>query len=355
MTMPDLSGLPDDPDTLYADDPNDPLVKVHQQHHGTLHRAVKALIPLSQKGAVSGVAPLGADSKVPAANLPTSAVVSDATATVKGVVQLAGALGGTAAAPTVPGLSSKVNTSAVGAASGVAPLGADSKVPAVNLPAAVAAFPLGCAENPVTDAAAARPTGITAVWWRTATSPTNAVTGDWVFLPDAGSGTAPITGIYVQLWDETNGTGVAGWTAKTNAGSVVRSTDAAKTGGGSTGAGSLQWAAVAAGEAHVQMGTFSIPVSASTQYTYKATLYNGDTVARTFRLGQDQADGTAGNTYITSGLSAISASVLPGAKLELVYTFTTAAGAGGLRLFAFSTAAAVGATFNLSRANVVAG
>lgn len=41
----------------------------------------------------------------------TGGSVSDATATVKGVVQLAGDLSGTAAAPTVPGLAGKANTS----------------------------------------------------------------------------------------------------------------------------------------------------------------------------------------------------------------------------------------------------
>jgi len=226
----------------------------------------------------------------------------------------------------------------------------DNKVPGSTL------YPLGSMGNPVTDPAAARPPGIPVVVWRTATTPTNAATGDWVFLPDVGGSTAPVTGIYVQLWDETNGTGVAGWAAKTNAGSVARSTVAARTAGGSTAAGSIQWAAVAAGEASVQMGAFSIPVSALTQYTIKATFYNGDSVARTFRLGQDQADGTAGSTYITGGLSAQSASVLPGAKsAELVYTFTTASGVGGLRLFALVTGATAAATFNLSRVSVAAG
>jgi hypothetical protein len=95
------------------------------------------------------------------------ATVSDASPTTKGVIQLAGDLGGTAAAPLVP---NKVNTSLVltagtgltgggnltanrsfavaygttsgtalqgstrGAANGVAPLDANSQVPAVNLP-----------------------------------------------------------------------------------------------------------------------------------------------------------------------------------------------------------------------------
>ncbi|SDK29814.1 hypothetical protein SAMN04488074_10596 [Lentzea albidocapillata subsp. violacea] len=60
----------------------------------------------AERGAVNGVAPLGADGKVPAANLPEASGGStpDATALINGVVRLAGDLSGTAAAPTVPGL-----------------------------------------------------------------------------------------------------------------------------------------------------------------------------------------------------------------------------------------------------------
>lgn len=69
----------------------------------------------AERGAVNGVAPLGADGKVPAANLPEASGGStpDATTVSKGVVQLAGDLGGTAAAPTVPG---KISLSLVDAA-----------------------------------------------------------------------------------------------------------------------------------------------------------------------------------------------------------------------------------------------
>lgn len=48
---------------------------------------------------------------------------SGATTTTRGLVRLAGDLGGTADSPTVPGLSSKLNTSQKGAANGVASLG----------------------------------------------------------------------------------------------------------------------------------------------------------------------------------------------------------------------------------------
>lgn len=59
----------------------------------------------------------------------------DATTTSKGIVQLAGDLAGTAAAPTVPGLAGKVNTSSLGQANGVATLDGTGKVPASQLPA----------------------------------------------------------------------------------------------------------------------------------------------------------------------------------------------------------------------------
>lgn len=49
---------------------------------------------------------------------------SGATASTRGLVKLAGDLGGTADSPTVPSLSSKMNTSQRGAASGVASLSA---------------------------------------------------------------------------------------------------------------------------------------------------------------------------------------------------------------------------------------
>ena len=50
----------------------------------------------------------------------TSSVISDATTSTKGIIQLAGDLGGTAAAPTVPGLAGKANTTHTHAASDIA-------------------------------------------------------------------------------------------------------------------------------------------------------------------------------------------------------------------------------------------
>ncbi|MEO6513849.1 MAG: hypothetical protein ABIR37_04135 [Candidatus Saccharimonadales bacterium] len=67
----------------------------------------QAYVPVTDKGSVNGVATLDNAGKVPLAQMPAGSVLTDATTTSKGVVQLAGDLGGTAAAPTVPGLAAK--------------------------------------------------------------------------------------------------------------------------------------------------------------------------------------------------------------------------------------------------------
>lgn len=69
-------------------------------------------LPRAERNVPNGVAPLGSDGKVPAANLPegSGGTTPDATTSSKGIVQLAGDLGGTAAAPTVPALSGKAAT-----------------------------------------------------------------------------------------------------------------------------------------------------------------------------------------------------------------------------------------------------
>lgn len=59
---------------------------------------------------------------------------ADATASAKGMIRLTGDLGGNAASPTVPGLSSKIDTSQKGSANGVASLDSNSLVPTTQLP-----------------------------------------------------------------------------------------------------------------------------------------------------------------------------------------------------------------------------
>ena len=57
-------------------------------------------------------------------------------------------------------------------------------------------FRLGTAENPVTDPAAARPTGMPVVYWITATTPVNAANGDVISLPTTEGATGTqITGL----------------------------------------------------------------------------------------------------------------------------------------------------------------
>jgi hypothetical protein len=67
----------------------------------------------SNKGAANGYAPLDANSKVPAANLPAGTVTPDADGSTKGIVRLAGDLAGTADNPTVPGLAAKADDTGV--------------------------------------------------------------------------------------------------------------------------------------------------------------------------------------------------------------------------------------------------
>lgn len=67
-------------------------------------------IQASEKAQPDGIASLDSSGKVPSAQLPASSAPSDATTTDKGIIQLAGDLAGTAASPTVPGLTGKAAT-----------------------------------------------------------------------------------------------------------------------------------------------------------------------------------------------------------------------------------------------------
>ncbi|HET7630308.1 MAG TPA: hypothetical protein VFK03_02950 [Candidatus Saccharimonadales bacterium] len=86
---------------------------IAQSKIANLTTDLAAKIDSSEKGSPSGVASLDASGKVPSAQLPAAAGTPDATTTSKGVVQLAGDLGGTADAPTVPGLASKADDGSV--------------------------------------------------------------------------------------------------------------------------------------------------------------------------------------------------------------------------------------------------
>ena len=82
------------------------FLRVEHNDDGTLKTSY---VDSSQKGQAGGVAELDGGGKVPSSQLPASALVGDATVSDKGIVQLAGDLGGTASAPTVPELADKVS------------------------------------------------------------------------------------------------------------------------------------------------------------------------------------------------------------------------------------------------------
>lgn len=67
----------------------------------------QSYLPVAQKAAANGVASLDSAGKVPSAQLPAVATPPDASASEKGLIQLAGDLAGTAAVPTVPALAGK--------------------------------------------------------------------------------------------------------------------------------------------------------------------------------------------------------------------------------------------------------
>ena len=116
--------VPGSDDGTWGDILNDFLSQSHNAD-GTLQGAAipdgsvtpaklsQSYVPASEKGAANGVATLDATGKVPAAQLPAAGSTPDATTTSKGIVQLAGDLGGTSTAPTVPALASKADDATV--------------------------------------------------------------------------------------------------------------------------------------------------------------------------------------------------------------------------------------------------
>jgi hypothetical protein len=112
-------------DNVWGDILNDFLTVEHNAD-GTLKKSalINGAEQSANKGAAGGYASLNTDTKVPAAELGSgtadatkflrgdstwaTASATDATSSSKGVVQLTGDLGGTAASPTVPGLNDKL-------------------------------------------------------------------------------------------------------------------------------------------------------------------------------------------------------------------------------------------------------
>lgn len=236
-----------------------------------------------------------------------------------------------------------IPSSEKGAASGVASLDTTGVVPAAQVLSA-AVFPLGCYENPITDYLAARPANLPfpVAHWVVTASPANAVEGDLITIIASPT----VTYRYRQHWDDTNGTGIANWRAKSNANTPTRSTTR-DVGGGAT-AGSLEWTAVAAGNTSVEYGgTVSVP--ASTPLTYKVWIYNGDTVSRGCRIGYDQFNG---GTYLSSG-SSTTTQVAAGTWGEFTIEFTSSSTTTAIRLSGLVESAPTGVAFNLDDARVI--
>jgi len=213
-------------------------------------------------------------------------------------------------------------------------------------------FPPGSAENPHSSAAAVRNNDLPANWWRTPTDPPNAIDGDWIFLPNASTGGSNLTAsLYVQHFDETNGTGTSNWRAALNAGSLVR--DTTRDAGGGATPGSLKWTVTAANvNSRVEHGPGSVTVPASTTRTVTAQFYNGDTVAREFRILVVQFDGNANYIDVSSGHVSPPFSVAAGAWGAATLTLTTTPQTASLRVQGQCDAAALNATMNIDAVKV---
>ena len=118
--------VPGDDADIWGDVLNDFLSVAHQTDGSLKAGAVQvadgsitpaklsqSYVAVAEKGATNGVASLDSSGKVPVGQLPPGAVAGDATTSAKGIIQLAGDLGGTSASPTVPGLSSKASDASV--------------------------------------------------------------------------------------------------------------------------------------------------------------------------------------------------------------------------------------------------
>lgn len=215
-------------------------------------------------------------------------------------------------------------------------------------PAGVVTYPLGSAENPITQWDAVRPTNLPfpRAHWLVTQSPPNAIVDDEIEIRSI----APVTtDIHVQHFDETNGAGIAGWRARPTSGvatAINLLRDVTRDAGGGAAVGSLEWTTNAAGATGVETSGI-IAVPANTLITYTAHGLNRDTLARDFYLVIDQFDSAL--AYLTSTVGPVTSVPANGSFQSLSVNVTTAVNAAHVRLSLEVLAAANGVKFNLDR------
>lgn len=125
LTAADISGVPDD--NLIVHKSGTETITGDKNFSGALTKNGSAVEVVSAKGQAGGYAPLSSSSLVPPANIASGTATATtylrgdqawstlplAAASTSGTLQLAGDLAGTSAAPTVPGLAAKANSSDV--------------------------------------------------------------------------------------------------------------------------------------------------------------------------------------------------------------------------------------------------
>lgn len=178
-------------------------------------------------------------------------------------------------------------------------------------------YPLGCAENPITDSAAARPTEIPCVWWRVTESPVNALEGDWVFITNSTTSV-----IYYEKFNTTT----ANWATKENASAVTHEVneDADTT---PVTIGSLSWIAATTGTTQIRASALNrLIVDEGTSYTASIAFKNGAVSARDARLNIDAY--STSNAYISTFVVTATTVTSGAGWVTLTIPFTPGIGSG---------------------------
>jgi len=160
--------------------------------------------------------------------------------------------------------------------------------------------------------------------------------------------TAAATVLYEQPWDGTNGSGIAGWRARSIAG-VTRATnlvlDTTRDGGGGVTPGSLRWTVGTDGDSGVELAG-TVAVTPGMPVTYPARMFNGDAVTRGCYIAAYQFD-SAGQFLSGSEVLSPTVFVAPGAWGDLTVSLTAAATATQIRFGGDFLDSAAGATHNI--------